>query len=164
MLSWGIKLGERLGNFPTNLTLTALFRSFMYFILNLHRQEYEKRRSQNNCVELSRSLITVMLLRGLWQIRDVRICSYGHVIWMPDELDVVLLRGRAAYVSTTGPCPTPQSEDVGQTCMNCKKGLFPPGFSSRAWQSSQPASLILPPGQSLASSPDGSEQRGELGD
>ncbi|CAB1448542.1 unnamed protein product [Pleuronectes platessa] len=44
------------------------------------------------------------------------------------------------------------------------KGLFPPGFSSRVWQRSEAASLILPPGQSLASSPDGGEQGGERRD
>ena len=45
-----------------------------------------------------------------------------------------------------------------------QRGLFPPGFSSRAWQRSEAASLILPPGQSLASSPDGGEQGGERRD
>lgn len=45
-----------------------------------------------------------------------------------------------------------------------QKGPFPLGFSSQAWQRSEPVSLILPPGQSLASSPDGGEQGGEQGD
>lgn len=44
-----------------------------------------------------------------------------------------------------------------------QKGLFPPGFSSQAWQLPEPVSLILPPGQSLASSTDGREQGGEQG-
>lgn len=42
---------------------------------------------------------------------------------MPDELDVVLLRGRAVYVSTAGRCPTPLSKDAGQTSMICKKAF-----------------------------------------
>lgn len=45
------------------------------------------------------------------------------MFWTPDELDVVLLRGRAAYVSTAGCWPTPQSEDAGLTSMICKKAI-----------------------------------------
>ncbi|KAI9544603.1 hypothetical protein NQZ68_001476 [Dissostichus eleginoides] len=42
---------------------------------------------------------------------------------MPDELDAVLLGGRAAYVSTEGCCPIPQSKDAGQTRGNRKKAI-----------------------------------------
>lgn len=45
------------------------------------------------------------------------------MFWVPDELDVVLLRCRAAYVSTIGCCPIPQSKDAGQTSVNSKKAL-----------------------------------------
>lgn len=83
---------------------------------------------------------------------------------MPDELDVVLLRGRAAYVSTCRPLANGTERGRRTDKHDLQKGLFPPGFSSLAWQRSEPVSLILPLGQSLASSPDGGEQGGEQGD
>lgn len=58
---------------------------------------------------------------------------------MPAELDVVLLRGRAAYVNTAGRWPTIQSEDAGLTSMICKKAIslqdFPlkPGSALSLW-------------------------------
>lgn len=45
------------------------------------------------------------------------------MFWMLDEIDVVLLRGRAAYVSNAGRRPIPQSKDAGQTSVNCKKAF-----------------------------------------
>lgn len=50
---------------------------------------------------------------------------------MPDEVDVVLVRGRAACVSTAGRRPRPQSADAALDKRELqKKGHFPPGFSS----------------------------------
>lgn len=86
------------------------------------------------------------------------------MFWTPDELDVVLLRGRAAYVSTHRLLSNTAEQGRRTDKRELHKGLFPPGFSSPAWQCSEPMSLILPPSQSLASSPDGGEQGGERGD
>lgn len=43
---------------------------------------------------------------------------------MPDEPDAVVLRGRAADVSTAGRRPTPQSQDAGRASVNSKKAFF----------------------------------------
>lgn len=66
--------------------------------------------------------------------RDWPIHCQGFVLmsmfWMPDELDVVLLRGRAAYVSIAGCRPIPQSKDAGQTSVNRKKAFSLQDFLS----------------------------------
>jgi len=57
---------------------------------------------------------------------------------MPGELEVVLLRGRPAYVSTTGSRPIPQSKDAGQTSVNCKKAFFMQDFLLKPGSSPSP--------------------------
>lgn len=179
VLSRGIKLRRRPRICASNLTLTALFRwlpqrgrgerkPFSYYKITPARQKNIKRqRLQNYYIDLGCSLIAkhpkVVLLCGLWLIHCQGICSYGHVLdarW-----------ARCCLVERQGSrrqhC-RPPSNTTEQGCRTDKrdlqKGLFPPGFSSRAWQRLEPVSLILPPGQSLASSPDGGEQGGEQGD
>lgn len=74
------------------------------------------------------------------------------IIWMPVKLEVVLLRGRSAYVSPAGQnyrASTQARIDRGEL----QNSLFPPELS----RLSEPVSIILLQGQSLASSPDAGE-------
>lgn len=95
-----------------------------------------------------------MLLCSLWLIHDQGIWSYGHVLdarWAR-----CCLVERQGSVRQHRRLLSNTAEQGRRTDKReLQKGLFPPGFSSRAWQCSEPVSLILPPGQSLASSPDG---------
>lgn len=85
---------------------------------------------------------------------------------MPDEVDVVLLRGRAACVSTAGGGPRPQSADAALDKRELqKRAISLQDFPLEPGSARKPVSLIPPPGQSsLASSPDGGKRRVSRGD
>lgn len=104
-----------------------------------------------------------MLLCSLWLIHDEGICSYRHVLdarWA--RCCLVEMQGSLRQHCRTVSNTTDRGHRTDKR--ELQKGLFPPGFSSQSWQLPEPVSLILPPGQSLASSTDGREQGGEQGD
>lgn len=93
-------------------------------------------------------------------------CGAEDLFGMPDEVDVVLLRGRAACVSTAGVRPRPQSADAVLDKRELqKRAISLQDFPLEPGSARKPVSLIPPPGQSsLASSPDGGKRRVSRGD
>lgn len=103
-----------------------------------------------------------MHLCELWLIHDQGIYFYGHV-WDARWTRCCLVERKGSLRQHCRPLANNTEWGCRTDKHDLQKGHFPPGFSSQTWQRSEPVSLILPPGQSLASSPDGGEQGGWTG-
>ncbi|CAF98455.1 unnamed protein product [Tetraodon nigroviridis] len=77
------------------------------------------------------------------------------------SVDVVLSRGRAAYVSAAGWRPAPQSQDAALTSVSCKKAISLQDSPLKPGNTLSLSVRFCHRGRSTASSPDGGEQGGE---
>lgn len=157
-----MKLTERRRTSALNLTLTALFRWLLQRgaqrrethagKLNLHSEWKTKIRELSHWSLTSFAThLKVTRLCGPRLIRGIGgeagFCYYGQVPgarWTRCclvERKGSLRQQRRPPASTTECGRSADKHDL-------QKGHFPPGFSSWAWQRSEPVSLIPPPGQS----------------